>query len=135
MSWSEGGRPSSHPTAHAVFGAQSWAAAAKKSVVVASPRNLCLPHDIPGFQSAKGPASGAVLLVERGGCSFATKAHNAQILGAAFVLIYNSAGGADMVSVDAKMQCGVPDRCSEITIPVLFAQVRPRRFPHRLPNV
>ena len=63
------------------------------------------------------------MLVERGGCTFGQKVYNAQLLGASFVLIYNSERGSpDFVANDAKMQCGIPDRCHDVRTPSLFIQ-------------
>jgi Zn-dependent M28 family amino/carboxypeptidase len=52
-----------------------------------SPGPGCSASDVPGS------ASGKVVLVQRGGCPFKTKAINAQDKGAAAVVIYNNVGG------------------------------------------
>ena len=55
----------------------------------ANPRGCTAEGGIPA-----GSMSGAVALIERGGCDFSEKIHNAQNAGAELAVVYNDTGGA-----------------------------------------
>ena len=90
------------------FGAQSWNEFFGMTVTRAVPYLGCGPLD--------NSATGGIIVVKRGECSFSQKVFMAQQAGAAFVLIVNSGTGTLM-----PMGCHYTDpKCAEITIPSLM---------------
>ena len=74
------------------------------------------PDDFAGF-----PA-GAIALIQRGGCSFALKAHNAQAAGASAVIIFNQGNTPDRepLFIGTAVAPNV-DELGDLTIPVVGA--------------
>ena len=52
---------------------------------MANPRNACSP--LAPIHGEAGQDQARIILVERGGCTFVTKSHYAQLIGAQMVLI------------------------------------------------
>ena len=74
------------------------------------------PDDFAGF-----PA-GAIALIQRGGCSFALKAHNAQAAGAAAVIIFNQGNTPDREPLFIGNAAAPADSAvGALTIPVVGA--------------
>ncbi|XP_065193452.1 protease-associated domain-containing protein 1-like [Sycon ciliatum] len=84
-------------------------------LVPGEPRKMCTPSE---FVEAHHNMDGATVLVERGDCSFLTKALVAQEMGAAAILIYDL--DADNFSQFVDMVDDKTGRGDDVTIPVAF---------------
>ena len=69
-------------------------------------------------ETLTGNLTGKIALISRGSCFFLDKVYNAQVAGAAAVVIYNNVAGALLVRMAASSRLGLES--SDITIPSYF---------------